>query len=301
MMNRRLARKNIRTGLIVARDLHVHVRHHVRGRRGLRLMSPLDPEVPPVGEEIHLPGPTILPVLTAVGITLVLVGITTFIELTIIGGAADDRAASCAGSKTRAAKSTSSRSTKRSRALDLARLRRPSARRGARAGRSRDRPLQRAPDLRSVPHPTAALAGTGQIAPSSVQQRTTSRTERIPTVSPRSTTIRWRKPPRTIAAAASSSDQSGAAKTTSRVRCSATSSRVGILPRAERDEDVALGDDPRAVAVGIHHDRGAHLRARTSGCATARRVCPGPTVRTVALMPSLHLHLARSFLRCCIA
>ena len=29
-------------------------------------MSPLDPEVPPVGEEIHLPGPTILPLLTAV-------------------------------------------------------------------------------------------------------------------------------------------------------------------------------------------------------------------------------------------
>jgi hypothetical protein len=49
-------------------------------------MSPLDPEVPPAGEEIHLPGPSILPVLTGVGITLTLVGITTFIELTIIGG-----------------------------------------------------------------------------------------------------------------------------------------------------------------------------------------------------------------------
>ena len=49
-------------------------------------MSPLDPEVPPVGEEIHLPGPTIVPVLTAVGLTLVLIGITTFIELTIAGG-----------------------------------------------------------------------------------------------------------------------------------------------------------------------------------------------------------------------
>jgi hypothetical protein len=49
-------------------------------------MSPLDPEVPPVGEEIHLPGPSILPVLTALGITIALVGVTTFIELTIIGG-----------------------------------------------------------------------------------------------------------------------------------------------------------------------------------------------------------------------
>ena len=84
-MNRRLARKNLRTGWIVMGDLHVHVRHHVRRRRRLRVMSPLDPEVPPVGEEIHLPGPSILPLLTAVGITLTLVGITTFIEFTVIG------------------------------------------------------------------------------------------------------------------------------------------------------------------------------------------------------------------------
>ncbi|HEV3320712.1 MAG TPA: hypothetical protein VG147_00800 [Solirubrobacteraceae bacterium] len=48
-------------------------------------MSPLDPEIPPVGEEVHLPGPSLLPLLTAVGITLALVGITTMIELTVIG------------------------------------------------------------------------------------------------------------------------------------------------------------------------------------------------------------------------
>jgi len=48
-------------------------------------MSPLDPEVPPVGEEIHLPGPSILPLLTALGITLALIGITTFIEFTVVG------------------------------------------------------------------------------------------------------------------------------------------------------------------------------------------------------------------------
>ncbi len=48
-------------------------------------MSPLDPDVPPVGEEIHLPGPTVLPLLTALGITLTLVGVTTFIELTVVG------------------------------------------------------------------------------------------------------------------------------------------------------------------------------------------------------------------------
>ena len=49
-------------------------------------MSGLEPEAPPVGEEIHLPGPSILPVLTALGITLALIGITTFIEFTVIGG-----------------------------------------------------------------------------------------------------------------------------------------------------------------------------------------------------------------------
>lgn len=48
-------------------------------------MSDLDPETPPVGEEIHLPGPSLLPLFTAVGITLLLVGITTMIELTVVG------------------------------------------------------------------------------------------------------------------------------------------------------------------------------------------------------------------------
>jgi hypothetical protein len=49
-------------------------------------MSDAEPEIPPAGEEVHLPGPSIVPVLTALGITLALVGVTTFIELTVIGG-----------------------------------------------------------------------------------------------------------------------------------------------------------------------------------------------------------------------
>jgi hypothetical protein len=48
-------------------------------------MSPIDPQIPPTGEEIHLPGPSLLPILTAVGITLALVGVTTFIEFTVAG------------------------------------------------------------------------------------------------------------------------------------------------------------------------------------------------------------------------
>jgi len=48
-------------------------------------LSPLDPDLPPVGEEIHLPGPSILPLLVAVGITLALVGITINLVLVVVG------------------------------------------------------------------------------------------------------------------------------------------------------------------------------------------------------------------------
>ena len=48
-------------------------------------MSPLDPEVPPPGEEIHLPGGSIQPVLLTLGITVALVGITTNVFLVIAG------------------------------------------------------------------------------------------------------------------------------------------------------------------------------------------------------------------------
>lgn len=42
-------------------------------------------EAPPVGEEIHLPGPTIIPLLSAVGITLIVVGTTLGWIVSIIG------------------------------------------------------------------------------------------------------------------------------------------------------------------------------------------------------------------------
>jgi hypothetical protein len=48
-------------------------------------VSPLDPEVPPGGEEVHLPGGSIQPVLLTVGITVGLVGVTTNIVLVIAG------------------------------------------------------------------------------------------------------------------------------------------------------------------------------------------------------------------------
>ncbi|MEJ7825040.1 MAG: hypothetical protein WKF48_06400 [Solirubrobacteraceae bacterium] len=48
-------------------------------------MSPLDPPVPPAGEKIHLPGPSIQPLLLALGITLTLVGVTLG-RFMLIGG-----------------------------------------------------------------------------------------------------------------------------------------------------------------------------------------------------------------------
>lgn len=41
---------------------------------------------PPAGEEIHLPGPTIKPLVTAVAITFIIVGTTVTWTLSIIGG-----------------------------------------------------------------------------------------------------------------------------------------------------------------------------------------------------------------------
>jgi hypothetical protein len=48
-------------------------------------MSPLDPEVPPAGEEVHLPGGSVQPVLLAFFIAVAIVGVTTNIAL-VIGG-----------------------------------------------------------------------------------------------------------------------------------------------------------------------------------------------------------------------
>jgi hypothetical protein len=48
-------------------------------------MSPLDRDVPPAGEEIHLPGPSVQPLLLTVGITIALIGVTTSIVMIVAG------------------------------------------------------------------------------------------------------------------------------------------------------------------------------------------------------------------------
>jgi hypothetical protein len=41
---------------------------------------------PPVGEELHLPGPTLLPFMCAIGITLIVIGTTVFFPIPMIVG-----------------------------------------------------------------------------------------------------------------------------------------------------------------------------------------------------------------------
>ena len=48
-------------------------------------MSRVERDPPPVGEEIHLPGGSLQPVAVTVGVTLALLGLTTFIILTWVG------------------------------------------------------------------------------------------------------------------------------------------------------------------------------------------------------------------------
>ena len=48
-------------------------------------MNELEQEAPPVSEEVHLPGPTLIPLLSAVGITLIVIGTTINWIFSIIG------------------------------------------------------------------------------------------------------------------------------------------------------------------------------------------------------------------------
>ena len=48
-------------------------------------MAGVETEAPPVGEEVHMPEPSMLPIVNAVGVTLSLVGLTLSIAVTIIG------------------------------------------------------------------------------------------------------------------------------------------------------------------------------------------------------------------------
>ena len=48
-------------------------------------MAGLETEAPPVGEEVHMPEPSILPVVNAVGVALAIIGITISVAISIVG------------------------------------------------------------------------------------------------------------------------------------------------------------------------------------------------------------------------
>lgn len=48
-------------------------------------MSPLDPEIPPAGEDIHLPGGSVQPLLVTLGVTTLLIGVTFHWVLVVLG------------------------------------------------------------------------------------------------------------------------------------------------------------------------------------------------------------------------
>jgi hypothetical protein len=48
-------------------------------------MTHVERDVPPAGEEIHLPGPSVQPALLAVGISVALVGVTLSIVFVVAG------------------------------------------------------------------------------------------------------------------------------------------------------------------------------------------------------------------------
>ena len=48
-------------------------------------MTEYDENVPPAGEDIHLPGPSVLPLLVAIGITCIIIGLTLSWWFSIFG------------------------------------------------------------------------------------------------------------------------------------------------------------------------------------------------------------------------
>lgn len=46
----------------------------------------VEQQAPPAGEEIHLPGPTLIPFVSAIGITLIVIGTTINWLFSVIGG-----------------------------------------------------------------------------------------------------------------------------------------------------------------------------------------------------------------------
>ena len=124
-----------------------------------------------------------------------------------------------------------------------------------------------------------------EVAPSVVQTRTMSRIESTPTASPASKTTRWRTPRRDISAAARSRLQSGRGGDHALAHVVGDQLDVGVLAAADRDQQVALGDDPRRRRLGVADQRGPgslldhHRGGLAQRVRRARRSATPPTSR----------------------
>jgi hypothetical protein len=49
-------------------------------------MTQFEQDAPPVGEEVHIPGPTLIPFASAIGITLIVIGTTIDWLFSAVGG-----------------------------------------------------------------------------------------------------------------------------------------------------------------------------------------------------------------------
>ena len=48
-------------------------------------MAGLEPDAPPAGEELHLPEPSLVPILNAAGVALTLVGLSITLYVSVVG------------------------------------------------------------------------------------------------------------------------------------------------------------------------------------------------------------------------
>ncbi len=162
------------------------------------------------------------------------------------------------------------------------RSRRSQLRQRCALGHSSARPRERASGL---------LAGQSclRVAPSEVQTRTMSRIERMPTTSPSSKTTRWRTPRRDISAAASLEAPVGGGGDHPLAHVVGDQLDVRVLAGADREQQIALGDDPRRRRLVVDDQRRADALRRPSSpppgaaCATGP---PSPTPPTCHPSPA---------------
>lgn len=84
MDERRLHRDNVPLSGDPHRRAEPYGDEATPGRVGLQEGTAIH-AAPPVGEEIHMPDPTLIPIINAIGVTIALVGVTSSMVLLAVG------------------------------------------------------------------------------------------------------------------------------------------------------------------------------------------------------------------------